>query len=77
MAFVALDRANVTTTTTGTGTLTLGSAVSGYTNFSGVGNGNQTYYAITDSTNFEIGVGTYTSSGTTLSRLEAQHLRMV
>jgi hypothetical protein len=68
MAFVALDRANVTSTTTGTGTFTLGSAVSGYVDFSGVGNGNQTYYAITDSTNFEIGIGTYTSSGTTLSR---------
>jgi hypothetical protein len=71
MALVVKDRVKVTTTTTGTGTLTLGSAaVGGFQDFSVIGDGNTTYYAITDSTNsaWEVGIGTYTSSGTTLSR---------
>lgn len=69
MALVFKDRVKVTSTTTGTGTLTLGSAVSGFQDFSVIGNGNTTYYTITDqSGNWEVGVGTYTSSGTTLSR---------
>ncbi len=71
MAFVVKDRVKVTTTTTGTGTLTLGSAaVGGFQDFSVIGDGNTTYYAITDSTNsaWEVGIGVYTSSGTTLSR---------
>lgn len=69
MALVFKDRVKVTSTTTGTGTLTLGSAVSGFQNFSVIGDGNTTYYTITDqSGNWEVGLGTYTSSGTTLSR---------
>jgi len=68
MAFVTLDRVKVTSTTTGTGTFTLGSAVDGFQTFAGVGDGNQTYYTITGGTDFEVGIGTYTSSGTTLSR---------
>jgi hypothetical protein len=71
MAFVVKDRVKVTTTTTGTGTLTLGAAaVGGFQDFSVIGDGNTTYYAITDSTNsaWEVGIGVYTSSGTTLSR---------
>lgn len=69
MALVFKDRVKVTSTTTGTGTLTLGSAVSGFQDFSVIGNGNTTYYTITDqSGNWEVGTGTYTSSGTTLSR---------
>ena len=68
MALVLKDRVKSTTTTTGTGTITLGAAATGFQGFSVVGNGNQTYYTITDGTNWEVGVGTYTSSGTTLSR---------
>jgi len=68
MALVLKDRVKETTTTTGTGTLTLAGAVTGFQAFSVIGNGNTTYYAITDGTNWEVGLGTYTASGTTLSR---------
>ena len=68
MPLVVKDRVKVTSTTTGTGTFTLGSASAGFQDFSVIGNGNQTYYTITDGTNWEVGIGTYTSSGTTLSR---------
>ena len=68
MAFVLADRVQETSTTTGTGTLTLAGAVTGFQSFSAIGNGNTTYYAISDGTNWEVGIGTYTSAGTTLSR---------
>lgn len=70
MALILKDRVKVTSTSTGTGTFTLGSAVAGYQDFSVIGNGNTTYYAIVDNTNnaWEVGLGTYTASGTTLSR---------
>ena len=68
MALVLKDRLKETTTTTGTGTYTLAGAVTGFGAFSQVGNGNTTYYCCTDGTDFEIGIGTYASSGTTLAR---------
>ena len=69
MALVLADRVKETTGTTGTGTITLLGAVSGYQSFSVVGNANTTYYAIVGATTeWEVGIGTYTSSGTTLSR---------
>lgn len=70
MALVIKDRVKETTTTTGTGTVTLAGAVSGFQSFSAIGNGNSTYYVISDSAtgDWEVGIGTYTSSGTTLSR---------
>ena len=68
MAFVIKDRVKETTTTTGTGTITLAGAETGFQSFSVVGNANTTFYCITDGTNFEVGTGTYTASGTTLSR---------
>ena len=68
MALVIKDRVKETTTTTGTGTLTLAGAVTGFDSFADVGDSNTTYYSCTDGTNFEVGVGTYTASGTTLSR---------
>lgn len=68
MALVLDDRVQETTTTTGTGTVTLAGAVAGYQSFAAIGNGNTTYYCITDGTNWETGLGTYTASGTTLAR---------
>lgn len=68
MALSVKDRVKVTTTTTGTGTITLGSAVAGYQSFSVIGDGNTTYYTIAGATEWEVGIGTYTASGTTLSR---------
>ena len=68
MALVLADRVKETTTTTGTGTYTLAGAVTGFESFGSIGNGNTTYYCCTDDTDFEVGIGTYTSSGTTLAR---------
>ena len=68
MALVLDDRVQETTTTTGTGTVTLAGASLGYQSFAAIGNGNTTYYCITDGTNWETGLGTYTASGTTLAR---------
>jgi hypothetical protein len=68
MPLVVKDRVKETTTTAGTGTITLAGAVSGYQSFSVIGNGNTTYYTIVGGTEWEVGIGTYTSSGTTLSR---------
>jgi hypothetical protein len=69
MALVVKDRIQETTTTTGTGTLTLLGAVTGYQSFAAVGNANTTYYTIAStSAEWEVGIGTYTASGTTLAR---------
>ena len=69
MALVYFDRVQETTATTGTGTITLGGAVSGYQSFAVVGNGNTCYYTIADgSGNWEVGLGTYSTTGPTLGR---------
>lgn len=68
MPLVIKDRVMETTSSTGTGTITLNGAVAGYQSFSVIGNGNTTYYAIVGGSEWEVGLGTYTSSGTTLSR---------
>ena len=70
MALVVKDRVRETTSTAGTGTVTLAGAVLGFQAFSVIGDGNVTYYAIVDPTagDWEVGIGTYTASGTTLSR---------
>jgi hypothetical protein len=70
MALVVKDRVRETTTTTGTGTITLGGAATGFQSFSVIGNANTTFYTIqlANTNEWEVGVGTYTLSGTTLSR---------
>ena len=72
MALKVVDRVKETTTTTGTGTVNLAGAASGFRTFvAGVGDGNTTYYAITDAngTAWEVGLGTVTdASPDTLAR---------
>jgi hypothetical protein len=70
MAIVVKDRVKQTAAAPGTGTITLGSTPTGFQAFSAIGNGNVTYFAIVDNTSgaWEVNYGTYTSSGTTLSR---------
>jgi hypothetical protein len=68
MALVVADRVQETTTTTGTGTVTLAGASAGYQSFAVIGNGNTTYYTLTSGNNWEVGVGTYATSGPTLAR---------
>ena len=69
MAFVVADRVNESTTTTGTGSYALGGAVAGFQTFSAaVSNGDTLYYAATDDDDYEVGLGTYASSGNTLAR---------
>ena len=69
MALTISDRIKETTTTTGTGTYTLGGAVTGFETFTvNLSNSDTTYYCCTDNTDFEVGLGTFTSSGTTLAR---------
>jgi hypothetical protein len=71
MALVVKDRVRETTTTTGTGTLTLSGAVTGFQSFSNaLSDGDTTYYGISEGStgNWEVGLGTFTSSGTTLAR---------
>jgi hypothetical protein len=70
MPLVVKDRVNETSTTTGTGTFTLAGAVTGFQTFAAIGDGNTTYYTIVlqGGSEWEVGLGTYTSSGTTLSR---------
>ena len=71
MALVVKDRVKESSTTSGTGTLTLAGAVTGFQAFSAaLSNGDTTYYAIAESSTgaWEVGLGTYTASGTTLAR---------
>ena len=68
MALVLADRVKETTTSIGTGTITLAGAVAGFQSFAVVGNANTTFYTISGGSQWEVGIGTYTSSGTTLSR---------
>ena len=68
MALVVKDRVKESTTSTGTGTITLAGAQTGYQGFTAIGDGNTTYYVISGGSEWEVGLGTYTASGTTLSR---------
>ena len=70
MALVIANRVKETTTTTGTGTVTLLGAATGFQSFAAIGNANTTYYTIASQTGneWEVGIGTYSTSGTTLAR---------
>ena len=68
MALVVYDRVQETTATTGTGSITLGGAVAGYQSFAVVGNGNTTFYCIVNNAQWEVGIGTYSTTGPTLAR---------
>jgi len=68
MAIVLKDRVKETASAPGTGTITLGGPSSGFQGFSAIGNGNITYFAITDATSgaWEVNYGTYNTG--TLTR---------
>ena len=70
MALIVKDRVKESTTTTGTADFTLGGASSGFQTFAVIGNSNTTYYAAVDQSTgeWEVGVGTYSSTGPTLTR---------
>lgn len=70
MALVLADRVKDTTTTTGTGSVTLsGSPPAGFQSFgAAIGNGNTTYYTISGGSQWEVGIGTYNSTGPVLNR---------
>ena len=70
MAFVLANRVKETTTTTGTGAVTLAGASTGFQSFAIVGNTNTTYYTIAGQTGneWEVGIGTYSTTGPTLTR---------
>ena len=67
---VFADRVKETTSTTGTGTYTLSDvAAVGFQSFSAaLTDADQVSYCVTDGTDWEVGAGTYTATGTTLSR---------
>lgn len=69
MALALNDRVQETGTANTTVSFTLAGAVTGYQTFAVVGNGNTTYYSATDASgNWEVGLGTYSTSGPTLTR---------
>ena len=70
MALVLADRVKESTTTAGTGTVTLLGASAGFQSFAVIGDANTTYYTIAgqSTSEWEVGIGTYTLSGTTLAR---------
>jgi len=70
MALVLKDRVKENTNTTGTGAVTLTGTFTGYQAFSSIGNANTTYYTIASqvANEWEVGIGTYTLSTTSLSR---------
>jgi hypothetical protein len=69
MALALYDRVQQTGTANTTVSFTLSGTVTGFQSFSAIGNGNTTYYAATDlSGNWEVGLGTYSTTGPTLTR---------
>ena len=69
MALALNDRVQQTGTANTTVSFTLSGSVTGFQSFAVVGNGNTTYYAATDASgNWEVGIGTYSTTGPTLTR---------
>ena len=71
MTFKLADRVKETTTTAGISNVVLGGAYDGYQTFAdAIGNAHKTYYVIVDNSNnnWEVGIGTYHSTGNILSR---------
>lgn len=69
MALILKDRVQETSTANTTVSFSLAGASTGYTTFSSaIGNTNTTYYGASDGTNWEVGVGTYATTGNLLNR---------
>jgi hypothetical protein len=69
MALALNDRVQQTGTANTTVSFTLSGSVTGFQSFAVVGNGNTTYYSSFDATgNWEVGIGTYSTTGPTLTR---------
>ena len=70
MALILADRVKETSTTTGNGVFTLAGATTGFQSFAVIGNTNTTFYCIAGqgTSEWEVGIGTYASAGTTLTR---------
>ena len=68
MALVLADRVLQTGSANTTVSFNLTTAVSGYQSFAIIGNGNTTYYSAWDGTNWEVGIGTYSTTGPILTR---------
>jgi hypothetical protein len=69
MPLVLANRVQQTGTANTTVSFTLTGAVAGFQSFAVIGNGNTTYYSSTDASgNWEVGLGTYSTTGPTLTR---------
>jgi len=69
MALALNDRVQQTGTANTTVSFTLSGSVTGYQSFAVIGDTNTTYYSATDSSgNWEVGIGTYSTTGPTLTR---------
>jgi len=65
---ILADRVKQTSLTEGTGSIVFNGTFGSFQPFSVIGNNNTTYYTIENGTNFEVGVGTYSSANNSLSR---------
>ena len=69
MALALNDRVQQQGTANTTVSFTLTGSVAGFQSFAVIGNGNTTYYSATDASgNWEVGIGTYSTTGPTLTR---------
>ena len=69
MALALKDRVQQQGTANTTVSFTLTASVAGFQSFAAVGNGNTTYYTATDiGGNWEVGIGTYSTTGPTITR---------